>query len=270
MFSFFSALFKAFILLSAVLSIHAILAWLLLLHPDTTPAKPVLSPVQVSFIQLQKPKPIKAQSKPTIAPKQIKPKPRPKITPKQIKPKPRPKIAPKQIKPKPRPKITPKREPEPKKTVKKPLEQVNKQSATPKHSAKTETQSPEIATTKPVLHSTHDMASQTDINSQNTGISSPPPKSVKKAKPQFNPIYLHQPEPPYTRILRRLNAQGTVKLKVIFAKQGHVKQVVIMNSSGSTRLDNHATQYVKKHWRYEPPQKLKQWSTVVPITFQLN
>ncbi len=86
----------------------------------------------------------------------------------------------------------------------------------------------------------------------------------------FNLAYLYQPKPPYTAILKRLNAQGVVELKIIFAKQGHVKQISIAKSSGSSRLDNHALQYVKKYWRYDPPEKLREWTKIAPIRFSLQ
>ncbi|MEK7991900.1 MAG: hypothetical protein VSS52_012895, partial [Thiotrichaceae bacterium] len=89
---FVSVLLKASTLLTFVVTIHAVLVWILLLQPKPIPVKQ--RPIQISFIQLQKPvqKPITKQANvlkvaaTTLTPKSAK-KPRnsPKINKSQKK-----------------------------------------------------------------------------------------------------------------------------------------------------------------------------------------
>ncbi|MCV6636296.1 TonB family protein [Candidatus Albibeggiatoa sp. nov. NOAA] len=251
---FFSALLNATSILAIVFGIHAVAVWGILQQPKPIPEKQVKPPVQISFIQLNKPvaKPVKVEKSapPAIA---SPPKPVRKInTTKKPKPK----------------KLKPRK---PKKVAKKPVKQKPKKMAKPENS-KTEKQTTQPVKTASVASNVSKTTSTTSSSQRTVSTASTQPiKSVPKPqKPRFNRAYLHQPKPPYTRILRRLNAQGTVTLRIVFAQQGHVKQVSIISSSGSSRLDNHAVQYVKKHWQYNPPQKQQQWSTVIPIRFQLQ
>ncbi|WP_353570264.1 TonB family protein [Candidatus Albibeggiatoa sp. nov. BB20] len=248
---FFSALLKAAALLSFVISFHAVLVWMFLLQPKPIPVKTLQRPVQVSFIQLQKPTPtpvkmVKAASRPVAVNK-----------PKSVK----------KINKKPRKSQSKKKQPKTKTRQSK--KALRKSNTTKQITVKSTHNTNPSKTVKKTEHKTASNANQD--NKAGKSVSKPLVVTVpKKIRPRFNQAYLHQPKPPYTRILRRLNAQGTVKLRIIFAKQGQVKQVSIVSSSGSTRLDNHAMQYVKKHWRYNPPEKQQQWATVILIRFYLQ
>jgi protein TonB len=263
---FFFTLFKASTLLSIIIVLHAVLVWILLLQPKPVPVKTLAQSVQVSFIQLPKPKTAKiaAPVSKAVAAKPVK----------QINRKPKPQAKKPASKP-----YTPKKPRNNPKTNKQTTSKqtTNKPAA---HHAKTTSKTPAVNHVKQNQQSdnTNDINDITDSQSQQSQQNTQPIASKKPTqkiqttakKPSFNQAYLHQPKPPYTRILRRLNLQGTVTLRVAFAKQGQVQQVSIVNSSGSSRLDNHAMQYVKKHWRYNPPNISQQWTTVVPIRFYLQ
>ena len=56
--------------------------------------------------------------------------------------------------------------------------------------------------------------------------------------------------PPYPDIARRMGEQGRVKLHIVVDKAGHVTDVHVTSSSGHSRLDQAAVDWVKTHWRY--------------------
>ena len=95
----------------------------------------------------------------------------------------------------------------------------------------------------------------------------PPPITVQKAAPPAPPVRAAAPPPPtelkpiarthsippYPTISQRLGEQGTVTLKVTIGTDGNVTEDSIEKSSGSDRLDQAALEYVKSHWRWQPP-----------------
>jgi len=56
--------------------------------------------------------------------------------------------------------------------------------------------------------------------------------------------------PPYPEVARRLAEQGTVTLRIEIAASGTIKNVAVLHSSGSERLDAAAVSWVKTHWKY--------------------
>jgi protein TonB len=75
----------------------------------------------------------------------------------------------------------------------------------------------------------------------------PPPPTELKAIEKTHSL------PPYPALSQRMGEQGTTLLKVTIDITGKVTTAVIMTSSGSTRLDDAAAQYVKENWRWQPP-----------------
>src|ERR1044071_3274215 len=56
--------------------------------------------------------------------------------------------------------------------------------------------------------------------------------------------------PPYPEVARRLAEQGTVTVRIEIAASGTVKNVAVLRSSGSERLDAAAVSWIKAHWKY--------------------
>ncbi|HYM17125.1 MAG TPA: energy transducer TonB [Micropepsaceae bacterium] len=69
--------------------------------------------------------------------------------------------------------------------------------------------------------------------------------------------------PDYPPVSRRLGEQGTLRLKLTITTQGAVSEAMVINSSGHSRLDEAAIEWVKAHWRYQPAMR---GSTPVPST----
>jgi protein TonB len=58
--------------------------------------------------------------------------------------------------------------------------------------------------------------------------------------------------PPYPPTSLRLGEQGTVQLRIDIATDGSVSDASVVESSGSSTLDEAAVAWVKDHWRYKP------------------
>jgi protein TonB len=69
--------------------------------------------------------------------------------------------------------------------------------------------------------------------------------------------------PDYPPVSRRLGEQGVLRLKLSITAQGAVSEAMVVNSSGHSRLDEAAIEWVKAHWRYQPAMR---GSTPVPST----
>ena len=85
-----------------------------------------------------------------------------------------------------------------------------------------------------------------------------PPAPPKAAAPSAAPTELKAIQrthtlPPYPTISQRLGEQGTSQLQVAITTEGSVSDCKITKSSGSERLDNAACEYVKGHWKWQPP-----------------
>jgi len=97
-------------------------------------------------------------------------------------------------------------------------------------------------------------------------IQAPPPPAAPapvKAAPPAPPAVIKPTElkeitrthtiPPYPTISQRLGEQGTSELQVSISTEGNVTDCKIAKSSGSERLDTAACEYVKGHYRWQPP-----------------
>ena len=75
----------------------------------------------------------------------------------------------------------------------------------------------------------------------------PPPPTELKALEKTHSL------PPYPALSQRMGEQGTTLLKVAIDTTGKVTECTVVTSSGSTRLDAAAVEYVKANWRWQPP-----------------
>jgi len=104
-----------------------------------------------------------------------------------------------------------------------------------------------------------------------------PPKAEpvveeKIEPPKFGVAYLHNPEPAYPRLSKRMGEEGRVLLHVLVDESGAASEVSIKKSSGSERLDQAALEAVQK-WRFIPARKNNIALSAyvdVPIKFSLS
>jgi periplasmic protein TonB len=105
----------------------------------------------------------------------------------------------------------------------------------------------------------------------------PPAPPVRVAAPppptELKPIARTHSIPPYPTISQRLGEQGTVTLKVTIGTDGSVTEDSVEKTSGSDRLDQAALDYVKSHWKWQPPTTNGQptaATTLVNVKFDLK
>ena len=100
------------------------------------------------------------------------------------------------------------------------------------------------------------------------------PRSEGEAPPsrQAVPLYLKNPPPQYPAAARRRGYEGTVRVEVLVDREGKVRDLRLVESSGHPMLDRAAIGTVKG-WRFEPArrgeEKVEMWVTV-PVTFRLK
>jgi len=86
------------------------------------------------------------------------------------------------------------------------------------------------------------------------------------------PLYRVNTPPPYPRRAREQGKEGTVLLDVRVDRQGHVQEVRLATSSGSSLLDRTALASVEQ-WLFEPARKgnepVEKWVRI-PIRFDLQ
>src|SRR6185436_19272417 len=80
----------------------------------------------------------------------------------------------------------------------------------------------------------------------------PAPKAVAASDP-LKPIMRTHTQPPYPPISIRLNESGTSLIGVHMTAEGNVGECKVVNTSSSDRLDQAACEWVKGHWRWQPP-----------------
>lgn len=125
----------------------------------------------------------------------------------------------------------------------------------------------EAAPTAPPGPVNNAAAPQTGPSSQ-----TPPAPPAPKVLPSSAVRYLVPPALVYPRISRELGESGVVRLKVLVDEQGRTKDVVVLQSSGYSRLDQQAVQAMRAA-RFQPhledgvPRAV--W-VVAPLTFQLE
>jgi periplasmic protein TonB len=82
----------------------------------------------------------------------------------------------------------------------------------------------------------------------------PPPKAAPvAASDPLRPIQRTHTQPPYPPISQRLNESGTSLIEVHITVEGNVDTCKVVQTSSSERLDNAACEWVKAHWRWQPP-----------------
>ena len=96
--------------------------------------------------------------------------------------------------------------------------------------------------------------------------------AVTATPPRFGPAYLNNPRPAYPPVARKMGMEGTVMLKVLVSREGHVLQLEVARSSGYDILDKAAGEAVKS-WRFVPAKRgeiaVDEW-VQVPLAFRLN
>jgi protein TonB len=80
----------------------------------------------------------------------------------------------------------------------------------------------------------------------------PPPKAVASSDP-LRPVGRTHTLPPYPPISVRLNESGTTLMEVHITTEGNVDDCKVAQTSSSERLDTAACDFVKSHWRWQPP-----------------
>jgi len=103
-----------------------------------------------------------------------------------------------------------------------------------------------------------------------TVVASHAPVAVTTAR--FDAAYLHNPEPKYPPLSRRLGEEGKVLLKVRVSPNGQPTVVELERSSSFERLDEAARQTVAR-WRFVPAKRgdeAVEASVIVPIVFRLE
>jgi protein TonB len=106
----------------------------------------------------------------------------------------------------------------------------------------------------------------------------PPAPPVRAAAPpppptELKPITRTHTLPPYPTISQRLGEQGTTVLKVTIGTDGSVTECSVEKSSGSQHLDQPACDYVKGHWKWQPPTSNGQpvaATTLVSVVWNLK
>lgn len=90
--------------------------------------------------------------------------------------------------------------------------------------------------------------------------------------PRYHADYLHNPQPPYPPLSRRLRESGSTLLRVHVTAEGVPDQVLVKQGSGYARLDQAAEAAVSQ-WRFVPArsngQAVAGW-VEVPILFKLD
>ncbi len=105
----------------------------------------------------------------------------------------------------------------------------------------------------------------------NAAPAAPSPVAAVSAA-RFDAAYLHNPEPKYPSLSRRLGEEGKVMLKVRVTAEGTAAAVDLEKSSNFERLDEAARQTVAR-WRFVPAKRGDQpieASVIVPIVFRLE
>lgn len=97
-------------------------------------------------------------------------------------------------------------------------------------------------------------------------------RAAQNEPPRYHADYLHNPQPPYPLLSRRLRESGSTLLRVHVTAEGMPDQVLVKPSSGSARLDQ-ATEAAASQWRFVPArsngQAVAGW-VEVPILFKLD
>lgn len=89
---------------------------------------------------------------------------------------------------------------------------------------------------------------------------------------RYNAAYLHNPEPVFPQLSRRLGEEGKVLLRVKVSAEGQPVAVDLEKSSNFERLDEAARRAVSR-WRFVPARRGEapvEGTVIVPIVFRLD
>ncbi|HEX4270263.1 MAG TPA: energy transducer TonB [Rhizomicrobium sp.] len=81
----------------------------------------------------------------------------------------------------------------------------------------------------------------------------PAPPTHAISNDPLRPIMRTHTQPPYPPISVRLGEQGTTLIEVGIGTDGNVTECSVVKGSGSDRLDGASCDWVKSHWRWQPP-----------------
>lgn len=98
-------------------------------------------------------------------------------------------------------------------------------------------------------------AAQPSIPSSAPSASEPSVSGPSASNPGFlpaKPIRHLNRFPPYPRDSVQRREEGTVLVKLTINADGRVNEVLVVQSSGSARLDKTTTSWIKSRWRYLP------------------
>jgi len=99
----------------------------------------------------------------------------------------------------------------------------------------------------------------------------PPPPETRSVPAR--PIMSTQTGPQYPVLSRRLREEGSVRLRLTIGTDGRVINAEVLESSGAARLDDAATAWVLRRWRYEPATvggQPVEATTEATLTFRLE
>jgi periplasmic protein TonB len=96
------------------------------------------------------------------------------------------------------------------------------------------------------------------VDTQKTPPKAPPPPPPQPpshaiSNDPLRPIMRTHTQPPYPPISQRLGEQGTTLIEVGIGTDGNVSECSVVKGSGSDRLDGASCDWVKGHWRWQPP-----------------
>lgn len=256
----------SFAALAAAIALHGALLGLLM-HVQVSTAKLEMpKPLMVSLlpapVAVEPEAPVQAELLPQPAP-QIPVEPKHEMEP-EIKP-----IVELEPIPEPDPEIKPEPEPEPKPKQK--PKKVKKRAPKP---VKLAEEKPPTSIEPPAQPIAPPEPEPTELALAPPRPAPEPPPAAEPIynPPRFSAAYLSNPPPAYPRLSRRMGEQGKVLLRVLVSDDGSSKKVEIESSSGSSRLDQAASEAVA-NWRFVPAKRGEQaiaaW-VVVPIVFSLE
>lgn len=100
----------------------------------------------------------------------------------------------------------------------------------------------------------------------------PPAPAPAEIPVDVRAAYANNPKPSYPAISKRLNEQGTVRLRVLVGGDGRVQQIAVESSSGHGRLDAAAMAAVRD-WKFAPHRRgdaaVASW-VIVPFNWKLD
>jgi protein TonB len=101
----------------------------------------------------------------------------------------------------------------------------------------------------------------------------PPPKTAAISNDPLRPIMRTHTQPPYPPISVRLGEQGSTLIEVNINVEGNVTECSVVKGSGSERLDGASCDWVKGHWRWQPPTlngQVTSAKTQINVTWNLK